>query len=215
MSYLKKLIWNNVHKFKINKNVCLIKNPWGWIPQKEILKLKKYKIPESIEYNSYIKDKKVFYEVHLINYIKKIYFNMFKSYFMKQDFTEKLYISPKLSLALNYFNQLIIENNLYIKEPELDINHIQIEVIGSWLSNENTTSNDKILGIWYFEQIKHEIITGALGPEITYTWDQAPVKQTVLLQVKVNNHIDILKIERCLSANNDKWKINNINNIVS
>ena len=107
------------------------------------------------------------------------------------DFTEKLYTSPKLSLALNYFNELIIENNLYIKEPELDINQIQIEVIGSWLSNENTTSNDKILGMWDFEQVKHELIAGVLGPEITYTWDQMPIKQNVLLQVKINNHIDI------------------------
>ena len=215
MSYLKKFIWNNVHKFRINKNVCLIKNPWGWISQKEILKLKKYKIPESIECDTYINKKRIFYEVHLINYIKKIYLSMFKSYFMKKDFTEKLYTTPKLSLALNYFNELIIEKNLYIKKPDFDLNDIQIEVIGSWLSNEITTSNDKFLGMWDFEQVKHELIAGALGPEITYTWDQMPIKQNVLLQVKINNHIDIVKIERCLSSNDDKWKINNINNIIS
>lgn len=211
---MKKILWPIIHKFKIHNNLCLIKYPWGWMPESNIIDLK-YSIPKT-EYNIFFpenwQERERYFSTHLNIKVKEIYSSIFNSYINNDNFIEKKNIIPKLSNALNFFNNTLIEYD--IKKPNMQILNINSEILGSWVSIGNSTCNTKFLGLWDKNQINNELIAGFIGPEIKHTWDLLPIKQNVRVLFQVDNRFDIWDFERCLMIENDNWKVSNINNIL-
>ncbi len=213
---MKKVLWPIIHKFQIHNNFCLIKYPWGWMPNSEINKLK-FNIPKT-EYSLYLpidwKERQKYYKTHLDIKVNEIYSSIFISYFNNEDFIEKNYLTPKLSNAINFFNDLKMYNKIEIEIPKIDLSYSNPKILGSWISIGNSTCNNNFLGLWDINQINHEIFTGIIGPEIKYVWDQQPIKQNVRILFEFNDRFDVWDFERCLMSENTNWKVCNINNIL-
>jgi hypothetical protein len=97
---IKKFIWPLIHSFEFNPKI--IYNQWGWLPQKELIKLNKSN--DSIYFDFCNEE---FKEGAIIGY--KTIQNAWEN---KVDFTEYDFTVPSLSLALNYLNQ---KNNINYK----------------------------------------------------------------------------------------------------
>jgi len=212
---MKRIIWPYLHRFNFNRNLSVRENPWGWIPQEIINNIANSNIPKT-ESNLFFpedwEDRQKFYEIHFKNGAKIGYNMVKKSFYEKDNFLENYYLTPKLSLALNNINSFIAEKNIRNKMETTKIN--DIEILGSWVQIGITKTNKKFLGMWDKEFIKHELITGSIGPEIRHLWDQKPIKQTIRVLYKLDNRIDIFDWERCLITDNYEWTVSNINNVI-
>ena len=206
---------------------------WGWKSQKDILKLEN-KIPQcEFKYNKH----------NNIDIISKhnglIYYNCDESYkfhLEKQDFIKGVshaytqiyhdYSDKSIDISkLNYADPSLLyalyDLNSFNKNCQSfdKIKNINIKIIGSWLENAMIHNNDKALGIFSNEEIKHFIISGMVGPESLLLWDNIGLKQ--LIRVKYNveytsrkKRIDIFDWERDLMIPETEWQINNINKII-
>ena len=58
---MKNIIWPLVHKFTLQNNLCIIKYPWGWMPQKEITEFKeKPRLDKFINIGYFVLKKELF-----------------------------------------------------------------------------------------------------------------------------------------------------------
>lgn len=212
---MKNIIWPLVHKFTLQNNLCIIKYPWGWIPQKEITEFMNEPIPKTRNiafFPEYWEEREFYHQYHFRDGARVGYKTIFNSYFNKEDFVNKYYTTPKLSLAINYFNYLL--HDIDINTPNINMEDMNIKILGSWISTGNATTNNDLLGLWNKEFIKKELVTGAIGPEIKHLWDKKPIKQTVRVLYELNDRIDIWDWERCLIDDSHTWTVSNINNIL-
>ena len=212
---MKRIVWPLLHRYELNSKLNIKKNPWGWISQEDIIKLSKNKIPKtnasSFSFNDW-EDRSIIDNLEFKKGVKLGYKCIINSFYKKDNFLENCYLTPKLSIAVNDINDIILEQNIKYEKPELKFK--EIKNLGSWVEIGISKSNSKILGFWDKEFIKKEIITGGIGPEIKYLWDQLPLKQKVRVLYKLQNRIDIFEWERCLIEEDYEWKVSNINNII-
>jgi len=209
---MKNIVWPLIHKFTLQPSLCIVKYPWGWISQTKIKKFIEDPIPNTKNislFPEYWEEREFFHQFHFTNGVRMGYHTIFNSYINKDDFTEKSYTTPKLSFAINYLN-----SNTINKMPNINLDDINVEILGSWIELGNSTSNDKLFGLWDKDYIIHELVAGGLGPEMRYIWDQKPIKQTVRVLYELNNRVDIWDWERCLMMEDCDWKVSNINNIL-
>ena len=89
-----------------------------------------------------------------------------------------------------------------------------IDILNTWIKYGSIRNNEKYLGMYNSKEIIHEICCGAIGPEIQDIWDQKGIKQKVRLAVYIDNHKDIIDIERDIMYDNSNWQLSNINRII-
>lgn len=206
---MKNIIWPMIHKFTLHSNICIVKYPWGFISQDKILSITNQSLPKT----RYILSEKcnemyILDNSNFLDGVKNGYNIIYDKFKNKENFLDYNYTTPKLSCALNFIRGKIKN------EINIDSNNIKVEIIAIWESIGNSKSNNKLLGLWDSEYIKHQIIAGSIGPEVSYIWDQKPIKQTVRVLYKLNDRVDLLDWERCLMVNDYEWKVSNINNII-
>ncbi|VVU95488.1 hypothetical protein CPAV1605_1239 [seawater metagenome] len=207
---MKSIIWPFFHNFRLRADICVKTNPWGLISQSEIKKLVSLKVPDNISksFPDNLQERSFFNQAVFLEGARLGYREIFKSFSNNIDYLEENYTTPKLSLALN---QILSEHQI---NPRLNLNKIDAEILGIWNDIGHATANDKVLGHWCNETIKHELIAGGLGPEVRIIWDQKPIKQKVKVLYNVNNRIDVWEWERCLMMTNYNWTISNINGVI-
>ncbi len=208
---MKKILWPLIHKFRLNPDVCLKNNSWGWISQNKIKQISNNNIPKNEIEDIDDQNERMFYhKYHFRKGVIQGYQTVYQSYCLDKDFIENCYTTPKLSLAINYLNS--INSNIVI--PNLSFKNMDINILGSWIETGFAESNDKILGLWDQEVLKHELIAGGLGPEVRVIWDQKPMKQKVRVLYQLSNRIDVWDWERCIMVPDSNWSVSNINNIL-
>lgn len=193
---IKKIIWPLIHSFEFNPKIKF--NQWGWLPQKEIIKLNKSN--DSINFDFC---KEEFKEGAIMGY--KTIQNAWEN---KVDFTEYDFTVPSLSLALNYLNE---KNNI---KDNINLEKLQVKILDTRIECGMVKTNSNFLGLWNKKIINQELITGGLGPENFELWDKRPMKEIVRVRYKNNDRIDIWDWERCLTLNDYNWCVTNINQII-
>tara|TARA_B100001248_G_C27362978_1_gene447486 strand:- start:965 stop:1558 length:594 start_codon:yes stop_codon:yes gene_type:complete len=195
---IKRIIWPLIHLVEFNPKIKF--NQWGWISQREINRLN----------NSNNLSKEInFCQKEFLDGAKIGYQTIYDAWKNKVDFTNYEYTVPKLSLALNYLN-----NNSISKNDNINLNNLKVKILDSRIEPGLVKNNSNFLGLWDKKLIKQELIAGAFGPENIELWDRKPLKQTVRVMYETENRIDIWEWERCLTIDNYKWCVSNINQII-
>jgi hypothetical protein len=194
-------------RFEVNNMCNYIKYPWGWMPLKDKLMLKE-NLPKN---DIYVEDKsRLFYHQYHFRIESKDAYNLvYQKYLDKVDFFDYSFTTPSLSLALNYLHESSDTSNL---KDSIEIK--DTEIIGTWLEYGNIEINHSLFNINNTEQLKHELIIGAIGPEIRYLWDQQAIKQVVRTSFQSEDFYDIIDWERSIMIPNQEWQIKNINNLI-
>lgn len=208
---MKSIVWPLIHTFRLRPEICLKNNSWGWISQNKIREFANESIPENnISNSEMFEDRTSYHGYHFRNGVRQGYIRILDSYYNKDDFLENNYTTPKLSFAINHLNS--INNNKII--PEINVDNLKVNVLGSWIETGIAKSNDKILGLWNKEQLRHELFAGGIGPEVRIIWDQMPVRQRVRVLYILKDRIDVWDWERCLMVHGSNWNVCNINKII-
>jgi hypothetical protein len=192
---IKRIIWPLIHLVEFNPKIKF--NQWGWLPQKEIIKLNN---PNKILNLNFCK--KEFEDGAILGY-KTIY----NSWINKKDFTQFDYTVPKLSLALNHLN-------ISKESKELNFDSLQVTILDSRIEPGLVKNNSNFLGLWDKKLIKQELIAGAFGPENLDLWDKKPLKQIIRVKYQIDERIDIWEWERCLTIEDYSWCVSNVNQII-
>lgn len=204
-----KNIFKKLHSPIISKFCCNKKYPWGWMPQEYIKTLINQNEISNIDYKKSEKYLDTYYHHYgFCEGAEQAYKSVFKSYKNDENFLNNEYASPSLSLAINY---LIENKEIYsIEEPKIK----KINIINEWFEENHTFKNFKHLGILNDLEINHYILTGVIGPEMSYIYSQNPIKQIVKVEFDCENRQDVWLFERCLFEEESMWQIKNINNII-
>lgn len=189
----------NLYQPEICKKISIKKFPWGWKSPYNVKKLKnlnknyEYKLPED-------------FKIGCI----QAYLTIFNSFICNDDFLKFNYTNPNLSNVLNN-----IRTKTDLKKIEKKIKNISCKIINiENVINEPVYKNDKLLGIYDYEEIIHQLSTGIIGPEITHIWDQTYSKIIIRVEIKSDNYLDIVDFEKDLMYMNSDWQICNINEII-
>tara|TARA_B110000305_G_C19461933_1_gene655095 strand:- start:5411 stop:6037 length:627 start_codon:yes stop_codon:yes gene_type:complete len=207
MNTLRKNIISFMNKPKLCDDINYMKFPWGWKSPQEIDIIQNYKIDNKINLNDY--ERKYIHEYKLKEYCESMYYKTYYGYLNNYDFLDSNLFSIKLSLALNDLRSKINVHNL---SENITINNI--DILNTWIKYGSIRNNEKYLGMYNSKEIIHEICCGAIGPEIQDIWDQKGIKQKVRLAVYIDNHKDIIDIERDIMYDNSNWQLSNINRII-
>ena len=204
---IKKSFFRIFHYPNLCNKIDVIKYPWGWKSENEIINIKNYKTTENININNY--ERKYIHDVQLRNFCEEIYKQTYNLYLNKYDFLNSSNLSPKLANGLNYLRS---SSNLANLDENFKIN--KIEMIDSYIKYGRINNINKFLGYYNYYEIMHEINAGMIGPEIQNIWDQKSIKQKAIFLIELENRKDIFEFERDLMINNDNWQLCNINNII-
>lgn len=187
----------------------LLKDCWGFISQEQLFYHKKKDCYSRMMHPDLETRKKFNLNEFKIG-VKQGYKMVYKSFYQKENFLHKNFTTPKLSLALNH-----LQKNLKHEDPILNFNNLSIHILHSNVEYGLVKSNDKILGLWTPSCIKKDILTGMIGPEFQTSWNQQPIRQTVIVLYQFDNRRDIWTWQRSLSTPQRNWVIYNINNILN
>lgn len=195
------MIYRNINK--INSSIL----PLFYKIKYEYFKINPFK---NISYNKISKNftdnRDYVHEYQVREIAKKIYFDVYESVFHKKDFFMKNYLTPKLSYILNETAKNIDTNN-YKKDIEIS----KVEIIDIYKSYGFVSSNNKFFGLFNKEEIMHELSVGMIGPEISYIWDQRPIKQILIVSIESEKEKGILTLERDLMLIDKEWILSDIN----
>jgi hypothetical protein len=183
-----------IHYPLLHRDIQIQSYPWGWISQEHIHKMV---LKPTLSDTPYCTER---FEEGAI----QAYTTVFKNFVNKEDFTQKNYTTPALSLVLNDIHQNIDTTQLLI--PKIQ----QVKIIKSWVEPGISPANNKILGMWSPKEAKEEFLTGMLGPETTVF----PSHDRVFVQVyyKSDNRRDVWVFESDIRE--ICWKVNNMNGII-
>lgn len=203
---IRKFVLYLFHEKQLCKNSCSQKYPWGWKSRNCIIDYKQ------IINNNYDNNVKKINENHFLKNSIISYNKIYKTYLNEKDFLDFEFTTPKLSIALNNLREN--SNNDIISKLPKEINVNKSIILSNSINNELTTNNFKFLGYYNKDEIVHQIITGAIGPEIRHLWDQLPSKQIINVLYQSDNYYDIIEWERNLLESNSEWQVSNINKII-
>tara|TARA_Y200000002_G_C22643895_1_gene648246 strand:- start:469 stop:1101 length:633 start_codon:yes stop_codon:yes gene_type:complete len=208
---MNKYLFPLINKYKLTK-INYNKHPWGWQSQKMIKKIiinsdkTKYQ-PNG--FNKNINEKLKINEVDFLKGTKMGYKTIFKSFKNKINFLESKYMTPELSLAVNYINDI---NKNKEKEIKVDVDNLQCSILTSWIEVGQANTNKNILGKLDLDLVEKEVISSSVAD----FWDVyvGPLKQKVKVLYKTNKRYDVWEWEKCLMKNYDDWTVSNINDIL-
>ena len=206
---MRKLMLSLFHEKQICRNSCSQKYPWGWKSKTTIYSYTQHIKNKKIMVNKNIKE---FDEHEFLKNSVHAYNRIYRSYLNNEDFLDYQYTTPKLSLALNDLRQRSCTERLSSLTDNISVQ--ESKILSNKIENEITTNNFKFLGYYNVDEIIHQIIAGAIGPEARYIWDQLPLKQKVNVLYKSDNYYDIIEWERDLSEEEPEWHVCNINKII-
>ena len=132
-----------------------------------------------------------------------------KHYYKREDFLEKEYTSPALSLALNYLR------NLEKSESFVEKKISNVSIVASRIEEIPFYSNNRMLGLWTYSEAESEVIAGVLGPEAQHLWLKVPQKLVVDVKFEFSDKTTELWIFETKLEEKYKWQVSNINNIIS
>ena len=138
---------------------------------------------------------------------KNIYCDINDGIIDNQNFFLKDYLTPQLSYFLNEVSKNV--NKKYSKDIEFN----KVEILNKYESYGFVKCNNKMLGLFNKQELTHEIIAGMIGPEMSYVWDQKPIKQILILSIESNLNNSIFKLERDLMLKDNEWILSDINYI--
>ena len=164
---------------------------------KSIYKDLQYQFPDNREYIN---------EYRIRELVKCMYYDVFFSINSKKNFFFKDYLTPKLSYILNETSKNIDKINF---KENIEIS--KVEIIDTYKDYGFVRSNNKIFGLFNKSEIIHELSAGMIGPEISYIWNQRPIKQIIIISIESNNDNSILKLERDLMLPDTEWILSDIN----
>ena len=204
------------HENKICEKICNKKYPWSWKSKKLI---NNYKNMLTENTNEYIKINQMA-KKNLNDFNQDIFVNssifayniIYKSYIDKVDFLDYQYTNPKLSIALNQIRNDTSEDLILNLPKKINVNNSTI--LSNVLKNEFTSDNFKMFGFYNNNEILQELVSGAIGPEVSHLWDQRPIKQVVNVLYESDEYCDILEWERDLSEEDPQWHVSNINILI-
>lgn len=202
-----------IHEKKICSNSCSKTYPWGWKSKDIILNYKSNLDKKKIITKNLNEIKTSFNEKKFLNDSIYAYNKIYTSYLKKKDFLDYEFTNPKLSIALNELRNNSNDDKI-LKLPE-KISVKDSKILSNKIVNEITTNNFKFLGYYNFNEIVHQIVAGAVGPEVRYLWDQLPIKQKVNVLYKSENYFDIVEWERDLADEEPEWQVSNINKLIN
>lgn len=206
---MKKLLWPLIHNFEYNPH---IRRNWGFIcpNYKSILNVQSSEKSFILEEERKKLLDRIYYDADEFKLgAKNGYYVIMNSYYNNVNFLDYCYTTPKLSIALNQIRLLNI-----VEKPNIDFSKVDIKILDSTIEYGNVEMNSKILGLWDFNYMKSELITGAFGPEAQELWNKKPIRQNIKVLYSFENRIDIFLWQRCLNNNDSPWVVSNINNVI-
>lgn len=213
----RQFVLNLFHENKICEKICNRKYPWGWKSKDTILNYKKL-LNNCKDNHLNIKEtivKKNLNEFNETCFLKGsiLAYNVtYKAYLNNTNFLNYQYTNPKLSIALNEIRNNTPEDLLINLPNKIKVNNSII--LSNVITNDFTTDNFKLFGYYNKDEVMHQILSGAIGPEITHIWDQLPVKQIINILYESDDYYDIIEWERDLTLEEPEWHISNINLII-
>tara|TARA_B100000161_G_scaffold105192_1_gene74426 strand:+ start:2832 stop:3485 length:654 start_codon:yes stop_codon:yes gene_type:complete len=207
------------HENKICSNICNKKYPWSW-KSKDVISNYKNLLIKNKNKNNNLDIKKVIVQKNLDEFIETDFLNgsilayniIYKGYLDNINFLNYQYTNPKLSIALNEIRNNT-SNDLILNLPN-KININKYSVLSNVIKDEITTDNFKIFGLYNSNELVQELVTGAIGPEVSHLWDRRPIKQVINVIYESDHYYDILEWERDLLEDNPQWHVSNINKII-
>ncbi len=208
---MNKYLFPLINKYKLTK-INLKKHPWGWKSQKMIKKLitnsnkTKYQ-PNGFDKN--INEKVLINEDEFLKGVKMGYKTILRSFNEKIDFLDSKFMTPELSLAVNYINDI---NNNKKKEININIDNLHCSILTSWIEVGQATTNKHFLGKLDLDLVEKEVKSSCVAD----CWDVyvGPLKQKVKVLYKTNERYDVWEWEKCLMKNYEDWTVSNINDIL-
>lgn len=196
---IKKYIWPILHPIRFHSR---IHDTWGFFLKEDIHLLKRNLVQEK---NKTEQKQRKDFETG----VKQGYYQIYNSFYKKQNFLFQNYTTPKLSIALN-----ILQRHFIHSTPLLNFDSLDVKVLNSSVEIGFAKSNDKILGFWNTSCIQNEIMIGMIGPEYQSIWNQQPLCENVNVLYKFDNRIDIWQWQRSLTSEKYSWQVSNINGIL-
>jgi hypothetical protein len=201
-----KNIFSSIHKKTLHHRCCSLKYPWGWMPPNDIQKLVDRPEIKMFWLQDKYREESYFYEPEFCDGSTMAYETIYNLYKNKGNFLHFQYTSPSLSLVLN---TLSLHSSVNDKERIMDV-----KILDTWLEEEYTYKNNKVLGLLNETEIRHLLISGMIGPEVSHIWLQKPIKQVVKVHFLAKNRQDVWLFERCLLDEEMNWQVKNINGIL-
>ena len=213
----RQFVLNLFHENKICEKICYKKYPWSWKSKDLISNYKNLLVNNK---NNYVNIKEAIVKKNLDefdeNYFLKesiLGYNItYKAFLDNTNFLNYQYTNPKLSIALNEIRNNTSEDLLINLPNKIKVNNSII--LSKEITNDFTTDNFKLFGYYNKDEVTHQIISGAIGPEINHIWDQLPVKQIINILYESDDYCDIIEWERDLTLEEPEWHISNINLII-
>tara|TARA_B100000424_G_scaffold12162_1_gene9062 strand:- start:273 stop:920 length:648 start_codon:yes stop_codon:yes gene_type:complete len=205
------------HENKICEKICNKKYPWGW-KSKDLISNYKNLLINSKNNNINIKEeivKKNLDEFNEIDFLKgsTLAYNVtYEAYLNNINFLNYQYTNPKLSIALNKIRNNTSDNLILNLPNKININNSSL--LSNVIKNEFTTDNFKLFGCYNNNEVVQQLVSGAIGPEVSHIWDQQPIKQVINVLYESNEYYDIIEWERDLTLEDPQWHVSNINSII-
>lgn len=195
---LKNFVWSVLHPVRFHYK---IKDSWGFCSRNRVEMLEKNLKNDK---NDTLK-KNCDFEIG----VKNGYYQIYKSFYKKENFFSHCYTTPKLSFALNELSHYSQHSC-----PALDFNSLNIKILSSKIEYGLVKSNDKILGFWTPQCIEHEIMIGMIGPEIQSIWNQQQKRKVVQVLYEFPNRKDVWTWQCSVHQKHYFWNVKNINQIL-
>lgn len=211
---IKNLLWR-IHNPRLHPLANPISFPWGWMPPDYIHHLLSKTKPSdrflarnNAHFLAHLETDPHFAEHDFCEGAIQAYDTIYSHYEADQNFFHCTYASPAMSLIINHL--ISIKSKILPKKPDI----IKTKILAHWIEEDFTFRNNKFLGLFNDQEMRHLFYSGMIGPEMNHIWSQVPIKQIVKIHFMSRDREDVWYFERCLFEKNSDWQVQNINGIL-